>query len=141
VHDVLITLGAVAVGRLTGLVDVEIGLPLIAAFLTIIGYSLNDTIVVFDRVRENLPRVNLPFRDLVNSSINQTLARTILTSLTTLAVVAILFGINYGQRNVLEGFSFALIVGVVVCTYSSVFVASPVLLWIHRNQEQKKTAI
>jgi SecD/SecF fusion protein len=135
VHDVLITLGAVAVARLTGIVDVEIGLPLIAAFLTIIGYSLNDTIVVFDRVRENLPRMNLPFRDLVNTSINQTLARTILTSLTTLTVVIILFAINYGQRNVLEGFSFALIVGVIVGTYSSIFVASPVLLAIHKIGE------
>lgn len=136
VHDVLITLGAVAVGRLTGLVDVEIGLPLIAAFLTIIGYSLNDTIVVFDRVRENLPRINLPFRDLLNLSINQTLSRTILTSLTTLGVVAILFILNYGQRNVMEGFSFALIVGVIVGTYSSVFVASPVLLYLHSREEE-----
>ncbi len=137
VHDVLITLGAVTAARATGLVDVEIDLPLIAAFLTIIGYSLNDTIVVFDRVRENLPRVSMPFPDLVNLSINQTLSRTVLTSLTTLMAVVLLFVLNYGQRNVMEGFSFALIVGVVVGTYSSIFVASPVLLLLHRREEQQ----
>ncbi len=136
VHDVLITLGAVAATRLTGLVDIEIDLPIIAAFMTIIGYSLNDTIVVFDRIRENLPRVNRPYNEVINMSINQTLSRTILTSLTTLLTVTILFAINYGQRNVLEGFSFALIVGIIVGTYSSMFVASPALLWLH-NREAK----
>jgi preprotein translocase subunit SecF len=136
VHDVLITLGAVAAARMSGLVDVEIDLPLIAAFLTIIGYSLNDTIVVFDRVRENLPRINLPFNKLINLSINQTLSRTLLTSMTTLLTVVLLFVLNYGQRNVMEGFSFALIVGVLVGTYSSIFVASPVLLLLHRREQQ-----
>jgi preprotein translocase SecF subunit len=136
VHDVLITLGAVALARMSGLVDVEIDLPLIAAFMTIIGYSLNDTIVVFDRVRENLPRINLPFNNLVNLSINQTLSRTVLTSITTLLTVIILFVLNYNQRNVMEGFSFALIVGLVVGTYSSIFVASPVLLLLHRREQQ-----
>jgi preprotein translocase SecF subunit len=99
--------------------------------MTIIGYSLNDTIVVFDRIRENLPRINRPFTEVVNLSINQTLSRTILTSLTTLLVLAVLFALNYGQRNVLEGFSFAMIIGVIVGTYSSIFVASPTLIWIH----------
>ena len=136
VHDVLITLGVVSVARMMGLVDVEINLPLIAAFLTIIGYSLNDTIVVFDRVRENLPRLELPFPKLLNLSINQTLSRTVLTSLTTLVVVAILFVLNYGQRNVMEGFSFALIVGVIVGTYSSIFVASPMLIWLHTREKK-----
>jgi preprotein translocase SecF subunit len=134
VHDVLITLGAVTAARMAGIVDVQIDLPLIAAFLTIIGYSLNDTIVVFDRVRENLPRMNLPFKELLNVSINQTLSRTILTSLTTLLALVLLFGLNYGQRNVLEGFSFAMIVGVLVGTYSSIFVASPVLLWLNLRE-------
>jgi SecD/SecF fusion protein len=138
VHDVLITLGAVAAVRMTGLVDIEIDLPIIAAFLTIIGYSLNDTIVVFDRIRENLPRMNRPFGEVINVSINQTLRRTILTSLTTLLVVSILFGINYGQRNVLEGFSFAMIIGVLVGTYSSIFVASPVLFALNKREEPAK---
>jgi len=140
VHDVLITLGVVTVARYTGLVDIEIDLPLIAAFLTIIGYSLNDTIVVFDRVRENLPRIELPFVKLLNLSINQTLARTILTSLTTLLTLIVLFSLNYGQRNVLEGFSFSMIVGVVVGTYSSIFVASPMLILLHNREERAKAA-
>ncbi len=137
IHDVLITLGAVAFIRLTGLVDVEISLPLIAAFLTIIGYSLNDTIVVFDRIRENLPRMNRPYIEVINASINQTLSRTILTSMTTLLVVTILFALNLGQRNVLEGFSFALIVGVLVGTYSSIFVASPALVLLHQREASR----
>ncbi|MFH2003102.1 MAG: protein translocase subunit SecDF, partial [Planctomycetota bacterium] len=95
---------------------------------------------VFDRVRENLPRMNQPFPDLLNISVNQTLSRTILTSLTTLLVVILLFIINYGQRNVMEGFSFALIVGVVVGTYSSIFIASPMLIWLHRREQQKTSA-
>lgn len=136
VHDVTITMGAIAAAHYTGLVDIEIDLPIIAAFMTIIGYSLNDTIVVFDRIRENLPRMSRPFHEVLNVSINQTLARTILTSTTTLIVLIILFAINYGQRNVLEGFSFAMIVGVIVGTYSSIFVASPALLMLH-NREAK----
>jgi len=136
VHDVAITVGAISAAHFTGLVDIEIDLPIIAAFMTIIGYSLNDTIVVFDRIRENLPRMSRPFPDVLNVSINQTLARTILTSTTTLIVLFILFAINYGQRNVLEGFSFAMIIGVIVGTYSSIFVASPALLMLH-NREAK----
>ncbi len=139
VHDVSITMGAIAAAHYTGLVDIEIDLPIIAAFMTIIGYSLNDTIVVFDRIRENLPRMSRPFPDILNVSINQTLARTILTSTTTILVLVILFAINYGQRNVLEGFSFAMIIGVIVGTYSSIFVASPALLMLH-NREAKAAA-
>jgi len=136
VHDVAITVGAISAAHFTGFVDIEIDLPIIAAFMTIIGYSLNDTIVVFDRIRENLPRMSRPFNEVLNVSINQTLARTILTSTTTLIVLIILFAINYGQRNVLEGFSFAMIIGVIVGTYSSIFVASPALLMLH-NREAK----
>jgi len=135
IHDVMITLGVVTAARMAGIVDAEIDLPLIAAFLTIIGYSLNDTIVVFDRVRENLPRIDMPFDKLMNLSINQTLSRTILTSLTTLVTLVILFVLNYGQRNVMEGFSFAMIVGVIVGTYSSIFVASPVLIKLHKREQ------
>ncbi|GJM20462.1 MAG: hypothetical protein DHS20C15_03770 [Planctomycetota bacterium] len=127
-HDVSITLGVVALMHFSGLVDVEIDLSMIAAFLTIIGYSLNDTIVLFDRVRENLPRLTgKTFPEVLDISINQTLSRTLLTSMTTLTALVIIFIVNYGEQNVLEGFSFAMILGVLVGTYSSIFVASPVL--------------
>ena len=138
VHDVLITLGAIAVAIQTGLVEVEINLPLIAAFLTIIGYSLNDTIVLFDRVRENLPRVQKPLGEVLDLSINQTLSRTILTSITTFLAVAMLFAFNVRTGNVLEGFAFAMMIGVLAGTYSSVFVASPVLLWLEGRKEHKR---
>ena len=140
IHDVLFTLGAIALIRLTGIVDIEIDLAIIAAFLTIIGYSLNDTIVIFDRVRENLPRTDRPISETLDRSINQTLSRTVLTSLTTLISVAILFAFNLGQRNVLEGFAASLIVGVVVGTYSTIFVASPAVMRIAEWIETKKKA-
>jgi SecD/SecF fusion protein len=131
-HDVLITLGALAVASNTGLVHIEINLEIIAAFLTIIGYSLNDTIVVFDRIRENLPRRKEGFAEVINISINQSLSRTILTSVTTFLVVAVLFFFNRPYHNSLEGFSFAMLVGIVVGTYSSMFVASPLLVFFDR---------
>ncbi len=118
-HDVLIALGAFS---LTGR---EFNLPVIAAFLTIIGYSLNDTVVVFDRIRENnLVQRRMPLYDRINLSINQTLSRTVLTSGTTLIVVFSLF--LFGGP-VINNFSFALLVGVLVGTYSSIFVASPIV--------------
>ncbi|RKY19502.1 MAG: hypothetical protein DRQ55_10465 [Planctomycetota bacterium] len=139
-HDVSITLGIVSIVHTTGLVDVEIDLAMIAAFLTIIGYSLNDTIVLFDRVRENLPRLTgKSYTQVLDISINQTLARTMLTSITTLLVLMIIFAFNYGRQNVLEGFSFAMIIGVLVGTYSSIFVASPALTMLgskHHDQGQ-----
>ena len=134
IHDVLITLGVLSLVMYTGVLDVEISLPMVAAFLTIIGYSLNDTIVLFDRVRENLPRVDKPLSDVLDLSINQTLSRTILTSLTTFLAVAMLFAFNVGTGNVLEGFAFAMVIGIVVGTYSSIFVASPILLWFENRK-------
>lgn len=120
IHDVVITVGAFAIA------NKEFDLTVVAALLTIIGYSLNDTIIVFDRIRENLrKRRKRDFAEVVNSSINQTLSRTILTSGTTLIVVTALFILGGG---VIHDFAFALIVGVVVGTYSSIFVASPVLI-------------
>ena len=122
VHDVSIALGAFSMtGR-------EFNLPVIAAFLTIIGYSLNDTVVVFDRIRENNQvQRRMPLYDRINLSINQTLSRTVLTSGTTLLVVLSLF--LYGGP-VINNFSFALLVGVLVGTYSSLFVASPIVyIW------------
>ena len=120
IHDVFITVGAFA------LTDKEFSLPIIAAILTIVGYSLNDTIIVFDRIRENLRRFRRkPFEEVMNASINETLSRTILTSTTTLAVVLALFILGGG---VIHDFAFAILIGVIAGTYSSVFVASPVLL-------------
>jgi preprotein translocase subunit SecF len=132
-HDVLITLGAFSItGR-------EIDLPIIAAFLAIIGYSLNDTIIVYDRIRENYGKhQKLGFGEVVNRSINETLSRTILTSGTTLLVVLALFIFGGG---VIHNFAFAMLVGILVGTYSSIFVASPLLiLWQDmRSGGQKKT--
>ena len=120
IHDVTITVGAFA------LTEREISLSIIAAFLTIVGYSLNDTIIVFDRIRENLRRFRRrPFEEVMNTSINETLSRTILTSTTTLVVIVALFILGGG---VIHDFAFAIMIGVIIGTYSSIFVASPVLL-------------
>ena len=139
-HDVLIVLGLIALGMWLGVIQVEINLPLIAAFLTIIGYSLNDTIVVFDRVRENLPRMKGSLREIVNASINQTLSRTVITSGTTLVTILVLFALNYGQGSILEGFTFAMAAGVIVGTYSSLFIASPVFIWLEERAQRKRAA-
>jgi preprotein translocase subunit SecF len=121
VHDVMITLCAFS------LTNKEISLPIIAAFLAIIGYSLNDTIVVYDRVRENLRKYRRqPFDWVINRSINDTLSRTLLTSGTTLMVVVALFLFGGG---VIHDFAFALLVGILVGTYSSIFIASPVVVF------------
>lgn len=121
IHDVGITLGAFS------LFGKEIDLPIIAAFLAIIGYSLNDTIIVYDRIRENMGKLSKSgFPEIVNRSINETLSRTILTSGTTLLVVISLFVLGGG---VIHNFAFALLVGVLVGTYSSIFVASPLLIF------------
>ncbi|HEX3657402.1 MAG TPA: protein translocase subunit SecD [Pirellulales bacterium] len=137
VHDVLVTLGALAlssyVADYLGFLGVEpfkINLPIIAAFLTIIGYSLNDTIVIFDRIREIRGKSLELSAELVNSSINQTLSRTLLTSLTVFLVVLILYAIG-GQG--IHGFAFALVVGVISGTYSTVYIATPVLIWLNRT--------
>ena len=126
IHDVLVTMGAFSV------LDKEFTLVIVAAFLTIIGYSLNDTIVVFDRIRENLRRKGKrSLSEIINSSINQTLSRTLLTSGTTLLVVLALF---FFGGEIIHDFSFALLVGVFVGTYSSIFIASVFLVyWASRR--------
>ncbi len=126
-HDVIITLGAFSV------FNKEIDLPIIAAFLAIIGYSLNDTIIVYDRIRENLGKHNKEgFSFIVNRSVNETLSRTLLTSGTTLLVILALFILGGG---VIHNFAFAMLVGVVIGTYSSIFVASPILiLWQKKSK-------
>ena len=136
-HDVSITLGLVALAHAMGMVDIEIDLPMIAAFLTIVGYSLNDTIVVFDRIRENQPRLDRPIEEVIDISINQTLSRTLLTSVTTLLALIVIFWFSLGQQHVLEGFSFAMIIGVLVGTYSSIFVASPLVSMLARRAEEQ----
>ncbi len=121
IHDVTITVGIFSI------MEKEFTLPIIAALLTIVGYSLNDTIIVFDRIRENLKKHSKKTQaENINASINETLSRTLLTSLTTLVVVVALF--LFGG-SIIHDFAFAMIVGIVTGTYSSIFVASPILLW------------
>ena len=121
-HDVTITLGIFSI------LGYEISLPVVAAFLTIVGYSLNDTIVIFDRIRENLKTLKKSsIVDTVNKSINESLSRTIVTSLTTFFVVLILY---FFGGEVIRYFSFALIIGVLVGTYSSIFVASLIVVYM-----------
>ena len=118
-HDVIITVGIFSI------LSFEINLSIIAAVLTIVGYSMNDTVVIYDRIRENLSKYNkLIISDIANLSINETLSRTIITSVTTLLA---LFSIFILGGEILRGFSFAMILGVIIGTYSSIFVASPIL--------------
>ena len=130
IHDVMFTLG------IFSMLQLEIDLSIIAAFLTIVGYSLNDTIVIFDRFRENSEKdLDLDPKELSNLSLNQTLSRTIITSLTTLIVVIILY---YIGGEVIKYFAFALIIGVLVGTYSSIFVASPFMLYLKSKYKIKE---
>ncbi|RLC25543.1 MAG: protein translocase subunit SecF [Deltaproteobacteria bacterium] len=125
IHDVIITVGIFSI------FDKEFTLPIIAALLTIIGYSLNDTIIVFDRIRENLKKYRKkPLDFTINKSINETLSRTILTSVTTLTVVIALFVIGGG---IVHDFAFAMIIGILIGTYSSIYIASPILLIWQRS--------
>ena len=127
IHDVIITVGALSV------VDKEFTLTIVAALLTVIGYSVNDTIVIFDRIRENLRlKKNMGFRELVNTSVNQTLSRTILTVFTALLVLMSLF---FFGGSVIHDFAYTLIVGITVGTYSSIFIASAfILVWRERKE-------
>ena len=119
-HDVIVTLG------LFSLLSLEINLSIIAAVLTIVGYSMNDTVVIFDRVRENLRKYSdIKIYELTNISINETLSRTLITSVTTLLA---LFAIFFFGGEILKGFSFAMIVGVIFGTYSSIYIANTVLV-------------
>ena len=124
-HDILITIGIFSI------MDYEISLPIIAAFLTIVGYSLNDTIVILDRVRENVKSMKrTSYSDMVDHSINDSLSRTIITSITTFIVVLILF--LFGGE-VIHYFAFAMLIGVVVGTYSSIYVACPIVVQLHKG--------
>ena len=139
IHDVLVTFGVVVLCNHLGLVNAEINLAMIACFLTIIGYSVNDTIVVFDRIREN--RIdnaregkNESFRSLINRSLNQTLSRTVLTTVLTLFVVIAQLVVNYGSGSDLEGFAFAMTIGMCCGVYSTMFIAAPILIWMDKGE-------
>ena len=121
-HDVLITIG------IFSLLSIEINLSIVAAVLTIVGYSMNDTVVIYDRIRENLSKYNnIKIDQISNMSVNETLSRTLITSITTLLA---LFSIFLIGGEILKGFSFAMILGVIIGTYSSIFVASPILKYL-----------
>jgi len=127
IHDVIITLG------IFSLLSYEINLSIVAAILTIVGYSMNDTVVIFDRIRENLKKYsNIAIYNLCDISINETLSRTLITSITTLLALLSIF--IFGGE-ILKGFSFAMIVGVIIGTYSSVFVATPMLTYTKVSQK------
>ena len=126
-HDVLLTLG------IFSLFSLEINLSIVAAILTIVGYSMNDTVVIFDRVRENLIKFSdIKIFDLTNLSINETLSRTIITSITTLLALISIFILG---GEILKGFSLAMILGVVFGTYSSIYIANPILILLKVNQK------
>ena len=132
-HDVLIVLGIFTIFNEIAPFSMQIDQAIIAAFLTIVGYSLNDTVVVYDRIRENMLQFKtMDFNDMLNKSLNDTLSRTVITSLTTLFVVTVLF--IFGGE-VLKGFSFALMLGVIIGTYSSLFVASAIVVELHRRRQ------
>lgn len=130
VHDVVLTIGIFSE------IQIRFDLAIIAALLTIVGYSLNDTVVVFDRVRENLRKYKkMPLADVLNRSINETLSRTVMTSVTTLLALLSLYFLG---GDVIRGFVFAMIWGVIVGTYSSVFIASTVVLWLGVKRDWSK---
>ena len=127
IHDVIITVG------IFSFLSYEVNLSIVAAVLTIVGYSMNDTVVIFDRIRENLKKYSkISISDISNTSTNETLSRTLITSTTTLLA---LFSIYIFGGAILKGFSFAMIIGVIVGTYSSIFVATPVLNYTNVNQK------
>jgi preprotein translocase SecF subunit len=127
VHDVIVTLG------IFSLLTYEINLSIVAAVLTIVGYSMNDTVVIFDRIRENLKKYSkISTSDICDTSINETLSRTLITSVTTLLA---LLSIYIFGGEILKGFSFAMIIGVIVGTYSSIFVAAPILNYTKVTQK------
>lgn len=135
-HDIVITLGIFTVLSDVVSFSLLIDQNIIAAFLTIVGYSLNDTVVVYDRIRENsVVHKGMDYLPMINKSLNDTLSRTVITSLTTLFVVAVLF--IFGGE-VLKGLSFALIIGIVLGTYSSLFVASPLVLELDKRTRKTK---
>lgn len=147
VHDVLFTLGIVIVIHHLGIIDIEMNLSILAAFLSVIGYSVNDTVIIFDRIRENREKhKGMNFIKMVNLSINETLSRTINTVLT---VVLVLVTLVFVAGPVLQGFAFTMLVGILVGTYSSIYIASSFVIWYlekvkklkFEEEPAKKTAV
>ncbi len=139
IHDTLFVLGALAVADHFGILNGQIDLTVMAAILTVMGYSLNDTIVVLDRIREHIGDSEHPTDETINAAINETLSRTVITSLTTLLVVIAL--LVWGG-DVMRGFSFTLLVGVIIGTYSSIFIASPILVeFAHWKRKREKAQL
>lgn len=136
-HDVMVPLGLSILLNKLGIISAPLNLQSIAAFLTIIGFSINDTIVIFDRVRENTGLMSADYRTIVNMSLSQTLSRTIFTALTVFFVVTVLFLANVGVESPLEGLAFCLLVGTVAGTYSTIFVACPLVVWLKSRDDQK----
>ena len=127
IHDVIITLG------MFSLLSYEVNLSIVAAVLTIVGYSMNDTVVIFDRIRENLKKYSkISISEISNISTNETLSRTLITSVTTLLALTAIY--IFGGA-ILKGFSFAMILGVIVGTYSSIFIATPILNYTNVSQK------
>ncbi len=141
IHDVMVPLGLSILLNKLGIISAPVNLQSIAAFLTIIGFSINDTIVIFDRVRENSGLMSANFRTIVNTSLSQTLSRTIFTSATVFFVVTVLFAANVGVDSPLEGLSFCLLVGTIAGTYSTIFVACPMAVWLKERDDRKSTAM
>ena len=130
IHDVIITMG------IFSLLQIEFNLSIIAALLTIIGYSMNDTVVVYDRIRENLRKYKqMNIYELINQSLNETMSRTLLTSVTTLLA---LFSLYFLGGEVLRGFTLAMIIGVFIGTYSSIFIASQMILYLSVKRDWSK---
>jgi preprotein translocase SecF subunit len=130
-HDLLVTVGLLSIA------NVEFNIPIIAGLLTILGYSINDSIVISDRIRENVKLLRgKPYEEIINTSINDTLARTIITSITTLFV---LFSIYFLGGRTLHGFSFTLLIGIVIGTYSSIFIVAPIVVeWEKRSPSRRR---
>lgn len=133
IHNILITIGVFSL--LGGLLNVEVDMLFITALLTILGYSINDTIVIYDRIRENLRRINGNFEDIINTSLNETMRRSINTTITTLlSLIAVFF---FGGDTI-KMFALALIIGIGVGAYASIFIASPLLVDLHNLENKKK---
>ena len=145
IHDILVTFGFVVLMNRLGVISAEVDMPMIAALLTVVGYSINDSIVVFDRIRENLAdqqrlATKETFAELVNRAINQTFSRTVLTTGTTMITVLAQFLVTRGTGSPLEGFSFALVIGVGAGSYSTIFIATPILLWMKGREKSEGSA-
>jgi SecD/SecF fusion protein len=138
VHDVMVPCGLGILLHVTGILNVPITLQSIAAFLTIIGYSINDTIVIFDRVRENVGHIKGTYRQIMDISISQTFGRTILTTSAVFTVLLVLFVCNIGQDSPLEGMAFLLLAGTICGCYSTIFIACPFAVWVTERREKKQ---